>query len=169
MKKPSQWLLYILNILLFGFLYLLGSPGSVLAAEPTPSDDEVNSIARQLYCPVCENTPLDVCDSDACRQWRDLIRQMLAEGKTSTEIQEYFKENYGIRVLSQPPAEGFGWLAYIVPIALFFAGVILFVRTIMRWRKHEAVLSQDPDSQDANPSYDEKYRTMFEEEINKRD
>jgi len=169
MKKPSQWLLFILNLLLFGFLFLLGSPGSVLAAESTPSDDEVNSIARQLYCPVCENTPLDVCDSDACRQWRDLIRQMLAEGKTSTEIQEYFKENYGIRVLSQPPAEGFGWLAYIVPIALFIAGVILFVRTIMRWRKHEDVLSQDPDSQDANPSHDEKYRTMFEEEINKRD
>ena len=30
------------------------------AQQPTPSDDQVNAIARQLYCPVCENTPLDV-------------------------------------------------------------------------------------------------------------
>lgn len=148
---------------------MLASPGSVLAVEPTPSDDEVNSIARQLYCPVCENTPLDVCDSDACRQWRDLIRQMLAEGKTNSEIQEYFKENYGIRVLSQPPAEGFSWLAYIVPIALFLTGVILFVRTFARWRKHAGALSPEPYSQDADPPPDEKYRAMFEEEINKRD
>jgi cytochrome c-type biogenesis protein CcmH len=30
------------------------------AQQPTPSDDEVNAIAKQLYCPVCENIPLDV-------------------------------------------------------------------------------------------------------------
>ena len=24
---------------------------------------------------MCENTPLDVCPTEACRQWRDLIRQ----------------------------------------------------------------------------------------------
>ena len=26
---------------------------------PEPSDDEVNAVAKQLYCPVCENIPLD--------------------------------------------------------------------------------------------------------------
>jgi cytochrome c-type biogenesis protein CcmH len=42
----------------------------VFAQQPTPSDDQVNAIARQLYCPVCENTPLDVCPTTACHQWR---------------------------------------------------------------------------------------------------
>ena len=55
------------------------SSGLVLAQEPTPSDDEVNAIAKQLYCPVCENTPLDVCPTEACRQWRELIRQQLSD------------------------------------------------------------------------------------------
>ena len=41
---------------------------------------EVNAIASQLYCPVCESTPLDVCPTEACRQWRDVIRTMLTEG-----------------------------------------------------------------------------------------
>ena len=61
-----------------------------LAQAPTPTDDEVNRIAQQLYCPVCENTPLDVCPTEACRQWRDLIRQQLSEGWTEEQIQQYF-------------------------------------------------------------------------------
>ena len=43
--------------------------------EPNvPSDDEVNAIARKMYCPVCENVPLDVCPTQACMEWRELIR-----------------------------------------------------------------------------------------------
>src|SRR5829696_5530567 len=73
------------------------------AQGPTPTDDEVNRIAKQLYCPVCESTPLDVCPTEACRQWRDLIRTMLAEGKSEAEIKQYFVEHYGDRVLNEPP------------------------------------------------------------------
>ena len=50
------------------------SVSPVSAQGPGPTDDEVNRIAKQLYCPVCESTPLDVCPTEACRQWRDLIR-----------------------------------------------------------------------------------------------
>ena len=83
---------------------------TVSAQDSTPTDDDVNAIAKQLYCPVCENTPLDVCPTEACRQWRELIRQMLAEGKTEQEIKDYFVANYGARVLSEPPRAGFNWL-----------------------------------------------------------
>ena len=40
---------------------------AVRSQGPTPTDDAVNKIAKQLYCPVCENTPLDVCPTEACR------------------------------------------------------------------------------------------------------
>lgn len=71
-------------------LILLSSATTVFAQDPTPTDDEVNRIAKELYCPVCESTPLDVCPTEACRQWRELIRSMLAEGKSEEEIQQYF-------------------------------------------------------------------------------
>src|SRR5688572_31208544 len=54
----------------------------VSAQGTTPTDDEVNKIAKQLYCPVCESTPLDVCPTEACRQWRDVIRTMLDRKST---------------------------------------------------------------------------------------
>src|SRR4026208_1211951 len=87
---------------------------SVLASAqgPTPTDDDVNRVAKQLYCPVCESTPLDVCPTEACRQWRDLIRSMLAEGKSDEEIKQYFVAQYGDRVLAEPPNR---LASYLVP------------------------------------------------------
>ena len=38
------------------------------------TDDQVNAIANQLYCPVCENIPLDTCGTLACEDWREEIR-----------------------------------------------------------------------------------------------
>src|SRR5512138_3977021 len=84
----------------------------VLAQDTFPTDDDVNRVAKQLYCPVCESTPLDVCPTEACRQWRDLIRTMLAEGKSDAEIKQYFVEHYGARVLAEPPNK---FVSYLVP------------------------------------------------------
>ena len=72
-----------------------------------PSDDAVNVIAKQLYCPVCENIPLDVCGTQACAQWRELIREKLAQGWSEDQIKQYFVNQYGDRVLATPPARGF--------------------------------------------------------------
>src|SRR4030066_212316 len=76
--------------------------GAVSAQQPTPSDDQVNAIAKQLYCPVCENIPLDVCPTTACAQWRELIRQKLADGWSEQQIKEYFVQQYGSRVIGTP-------------------------------------------------------------------
>src|SRR3972149_667152 len=98
-----------------GYLVLLAIAAPVLIASvavqpPPPSDDEVNAIAHQLYCPVCENVPLDVCPTQACDQWRSTIRDKLAQGWSEAQIKDYFVEQYGARVLATPPASGLNWL-----------------------------------------------------------
>ena len=127
MKSRTLW-----TILLVIILAGLGS-GVVSAQGPTPTDDDVNRIAKQLFCPVCENTPLDVCPTEACRQWRELIRQMLSEGKTEQEIKDYFVLNYGARVLSEPPRSGFNWLVYVIPPMVIVAGVFILFRAMRAW------------------------------------
>ena len=98
-----------------------------------PTDDEVNAIAKQLFCPVCENTPLDVCPTQACAQWRDLIREKLAEGWSEDEIKGYFVDQYGDRVLAEPPRKGLNWLVYIVPPLAFLAGLYMIINGVKKW------------------------------------
>ena len=61
-------------------LVVLLVAGIAEAQDDGPTDDEVNAIAKQLFCPVCENVPLDVCPTQACKDWREDIRQKLAAG-----------------------------------------------------------------------------------------
>jgi cytochrome c-type biogenesis protein CcmH len=136
---------------------------SVTAQENEPSDDEVNAIARELYCPVCENVPLDVCPTQACEQWRATIREKLVAGWTEQQIKEYFVEQYGARVLATPPARGLNWLVYILPPVAFVAGAFVLFQAIRSWRKEETTQSAPPiDRSDV-------YIELLEEEIRKRE
>jgi cytochrome c-type biogenesis protein CcmH len=140
---------------------ILAAPA--LAQEPTPSDDDVNAIAKQLYCPVCENVPLDVCPTQACEQWRATIREKLTLGWSEQQIKDYFVAQYGDRVLATPPARGFNWLVYLLPpLALAAAGVVLW-QTMGRWRRAGA--EAPPAS--APPATD-PYVQQLEEELKRR-
>jgi cytochrome c-type biogenesis protein CcmH len=150
---------------------LLNQP--VSAQQPTPSDDEVNAIARQLYCPVCESTPLDVCPTEACRQWRELIRQMLAEGRSEAEIKQYFVQQYGDRVLAEPPRKGFNWLVYLLPPLIILTGAVILFRALRAWTKPVAASAGSGESAsspqgEAKPIEQDDYVARLEEELKKR-
>ena len=160
----------IASLLVFYCLFtaVMVAPGAIVSAQqPTPSDDEVNAIARQLFCPVCENTPLDVCPTQACHDWRELIRQMLAEGKTQVQIKQYFVDHYGARVLSEPPRTGLNWLVYVVPPVAFLVGVYLLFRAFRIWRRPEEVPESQADTGSDHVSED-GYVSRLEEELRKR-
>lgn len=142
----------------------------VYAQQPTPSDDDVNRVARQMYCPVCENIPLDVCPTQACAQWRELIRLKLAEGLTDEEIRQYFAEQYGDRVLDVPPARGLNWLVYVLPPVSIAAGVWLVVRVFRSMQRPPATVAGDlaGGSPVSNP-VDDPYLARIEEELRRRE
>ncbi len=162
MKKTLQIL--TLGLLLAGLF-----TGVAFAQDDTPTDDEVNAVAKQLYCPVCENTPLDVCPTEACRQWRELIRSQLAEGMTEQEIKDYFVANYGARVLSEPPRAGLNWLVYLLPPAIILLGAFLLFRSFREWTKASATASAASAGRSAtsSPAKDD-YVARLEEELKKR-
>lgn len=140
--------------------------GSVSAQGPTPTDNEVNRIAKQLYCPVCESTPLDVCPTEACRQWRELIREMLAEGRSEAEIKQYFVEHYGPQVLNEPPNR---LASYLVPVVAFLLGAFLLFRGFRMWLKPSiAEAGLDEAERDAKPVRD-PYIAKLEEELKKQE
>lgn len=155
-RHPALRGFLLITFLLAGFA---ATPAS--AQGPTPTDDEVNRIAKQLYCPVCESTPLDVCPTEACRQWRDLIRTMLSEGKTEAEIKQYFVEHYGARVLAEPPNR---LVSYLVPGIAILLGALLLARGFQMWLKPSTTETESAgnETQPADP-----YIARLEEELKK--
>lgn len=137
------------------------------AQQDEPTDDEVNAIAKGLYCPVCENVPLDVCPTLACKQWRETIRDKLALGWTKEQIEQYFVDQYGDRVLATPPPRGLNWAVYLIPPALFLVGAAVVAGAIRAWQrpKAEHVLRQ---AQDEPLQADDPYLQRLEEELHKR-
>ena len=148
--------------------------GQVRAQDPTPlpdtsaiSDDEVNAVAQTLYCPVCENIPLDVCPTQACAQWRELIRLRLAEGWSTAEIQNYFAQQYGDRVLAMPPARGLNWLVYVLPPIVLLAGLLIVINVMRGMRQRKAAPAAEKPAARLTPAQDD-YASRIEEELKRR-
>lgn len=162
MKKTKLGILFALAlVILLGAL--TSSPVMAQEPEPTPSDDEVNEIAKRMFCPVCENIPLDVCATEACEQWREMIREKLTEGWTEEEIFDYFVELYGDRVLSEPPRSGLNWMIYVLPPIFMAIGVYIIIRGFKTWNKPvESLVVDEVDSEQ------DGYISQLEEELKKR-
>jgi cytochrome c-type biogenesis protein CcmH len=173
MKMRERKLPYFLFVCFFFSLFLasllqisplLARPVLAQTEVPTPSDDDVNAIARQMYCPVCENVPLDVCETKACEQWRELIREKLAAGWTEDQIKDYFVLQYGDRVLAEPPRRGLNWLVYILPPVFFLAGAYILYRVLKQMRKKpEKTVSAEKDGETSDP-----YVSRIEEALRER-
>lgn len=156
----------VLLLLFLGFYFLPWGSAKAQDVNTTEvTDDQVNAVASQLYCPVCENIPLDVCGTQACAQWRALIREQLSMGWTEQEIKDYFAAQYGDRVLAVPPARGLNWLFYVLPPLAILAGGYILFRVIRSWRQAPP---QEENLDLAEESMDNEYVARIEEELRRR-
>jgi cytochrome c-type biogenesis protein CcmH len=168
MSLPRSLSLVTLVLLLTGLAAVFLAVELVQAQDlppQAPTDDEVNAVAKQLYCPVCENIPLDVCPTQACAQWRDLIREKLAEGWTEDEIKTYFVAQYGDRVLATPPASGLNWLVYVIPPLAIVGGIYILYRALKAWRQPQADEALEVQIE---AGQEDEYVARIEEELNQR-
>lgn len=159
--------------LTFMIIIVLAAVFPAAAQEPTKSitDDEVNSVAKELFCPICENTPLDVCETQACADWRQVIRDKLSGGQSEEQIKDYFADQYGVRALAEPPAEGVTLLVWLVPLIAIPAAFIIFALYLRNIRRsaaaprpvvvsHPAVTEPDASDPDEDP-----YAARIEREL----
>ena len=126
-----------------------GTPPAPKSVTP----DDVNRIAKQLYCPVCENEPLDVCQTSACQQWRAQIYQLLTEGKTDQEIIQYFLDRYGLKVSGAPGVSSETIWLYLLPIIGAIGGAIYVFFLMRRMRARGAVESTPPPAIEGGDDY----------------
>ncbi len=136
--EPNFNLLKLISVFLI-LLVSLYTVSTVSAQGGTgyPTDDDVNRVAKKLYCPVCPNTPLDVCETKACEDWRAQIRDQLSEGWTEQQILDYFVAQYGERVLAEPQRKGFTSLVWLLPLIVVLIGLGIVYEILKSWRRRK--------------------------------
>jgi cytochrome c-type biogenesis protein CcmH len=131
MIRKKQWVLGLLMAMVLSLFVLPALAQDDETEAPVVrdvSDDEVNEVAKDLYCPVCENTPLDVCPTKACADWRELIRTKLAAGDTKQDVFDYFVLQYGDSALARPPKTGINFVLWLLPFIAVALGLVFFAR-----------------------------------------
>jgi cytochrome c-type biogenesis protein CcmH len=146
---------------IFGMLLIFALP--ILAQESTTVTlDEVNQIAKKLYCPVCPNETLDACQTQACVQWRAEIGDQLAQGQSEQEVIDSFVRRYGDRVLGTPQDPALRALSLVTPFVIAGLALVFGVFTFLRLRRRPNVESGViPD----NPPENDDYRDLLERDL----
>lgn len=162
--RGALWGAALLTALALAFV-LWG--GAALAQDgvsvpPDVTADEVNAVARELWCPLCSGVRLDSCELKACDQMKDVIAIKLSEGEDTESIKAYFIEQYGPQVLGEPPREGFNWLAWILPVVAVVVGGGFFWRMTRRLVRHDAQ-TPAPDPARSPETADDDERKLEEE------
>lgn len=159
---------------------ILIATGAALAQDTSPPDatdevtpNDINEVARQLWCPLCSGVRLDVCELKACDQMKEVIALKLADGEDVESIKQYFVEQYGPQVLGEPPREGFNWLAWVLPfVALLLGGVFLWrqLGKMIRPAEESAAAEQTTPTSlasEAQEASESEYDRKLDEELNK--
>lgn len=142
---------------------------STAAQDTTITDDEVNAIAKEMYCPVCENIPLDVCPTAACADWREEIRTMLGDGFSEQDVKDAFVMRYGERVVGTPQDPFLRALSLVTPWLMGAAVLVIGAFVLMRWQRSRPVTAPTPAAGPASgPASDDAYRARLEADLQAR-
>jgi len=135
------------------------------AQDNVVSDNEVNAIAEKMYCPVCENIPLDECQTTTCVEWKEEIRAQLANGETSQEIIDSFVTRFGDHVVGTPQDPILRALTIIMPIIGSLLAIIVGIITFRRFGSHQKLKLENEIIGNPDEDSDEAYRKRLEQDL----
>ncbi|MBX3062128.1 MAG: cytochrome c-type biogenesis protein CcmH [Anaerolineae bacterium] len=177
MNSVKRW--FTLAVVLLLLLIKVMSSATLITlaqgdATPVPTlrpvtEAEVNAAAKNLYCPVCENLPLAVCYTDACLDWKQQVRDLLAQGYTQEQIEAYFATRFGPKTVGTPTTPQAQLLTIVLPLALIGLIGVVVLLNLLQWRsrrQHEQEITPDFAEADGSIPIDDEYRARLEAELN---
>ncbi len=108
-----------------------------------------NRVSDRLMCQCGCNEGLRVCNHQNCPSaipMRREIERQLQAGRTEDAIVQSFVDEYGLKVLSAPPASGFNLAAWVMPGFVILAGLLLLIHFAGHWivRRRSGDAAPDP-------------------------
>lgn len=102
-----------------------------------PPADEVEDIAREiasgLRCPVCQGLSVSDSSSNAAVLMLRRVEELVAQGYTKEQIEDYWIARYGEWVLLNPTSRH--WAVWVLPGVGFGVGIAFLATVVTRWRR----------------------------------
>jgi cytochrome c-type biogenesis protein CcmH len=138
------WINRVLATLSVLALASLASGQEQVAALET----EAKQIETLLIAPCCWRQPIADHSSEVADQMKVEIRQMLEKGQDRQQILDHYVEQYGARILSIPPQQGFNRMSYLMPVFFTVIGLVVVGAILRKWqhRSPQAVAAGPSDA-----------------------
>lgn len=102
-----------------------------LAQANAPDQARAHTLYSQLRCMVCDGQSLAESNSELAQAMRASVREQIIQGKSDSEILDFFAQRYGDGVLAKPPLQHATIVLWIAPWLVILAGAAL-LRKLMR-------------------------------------
>jgi cytochrome c-type biogenesis protein CcmH len=130
-KVPAAGI-WLIAPLVFALAVLL-APSS--QAQQTARAKE---LGKKLMCMCGCNQILTACNHIGCTYSHTMLKELdqaVARNESDELTLQGFVQEYGPKVLAEPPAKGFDWAAWIVPVVAPLVALIVLWEVVRRWRQ----------------------------------
>jgi|TARA_B100000809_G_scaffold254356_1_gene291456 cytochrome c-type biogenesis protein CcmH len=142
-----------------------------ISTSPLPPDERrAQSLDKSLICPICPGETIDRSQVLLANQMQVIVREQIEEGRSDSDIRQFFVDRYGERVLAAPPKEGFNLLMWIAPpVGVVLALLVLYFVTKSMLRPGSAPALRTSGAGDNADSELDAYLELVDKEMGEVD
>jgi cytochrome c-type biogenesis protein CcmH/NrfF len=146
----------LLGVVFAGLAALVAVP----VAAATPGQDAA-ALSRELMSPFCPGLLLSDCQSSGAQELRLEIRRRFEAGESRAAIVDDLVQRFGPGVRGRPEARGFGTVAWVFPVVIAVATLLLLVSRLRR----ATAASGEPEARPAPAPEDPTTRARIDDEL----
>jgi cytochrome c-type biogenesis protein CcmH len=106
------------------------------------STDRARAVGQKLFCVCGCGQILISCNHVGCPYSHGMIKELddrVARNESEDLTIQGFVQEYGPNVLAEPPAKGFNWAAWAMPVLVPMGALIILWQVLRTWRQRSAI------------------------------
>lgn len=119
--------------------FFLAVPAFAQVADPAPlafrdrvEEARFHALVGELRCVMCQNQSLADSNAMVAQDLRREVLELMRQGKSDAQIEDYLVARYGEFVLYRPRVEERTWLLWFGPGLVLLAGAAVVVAIVRR-------------------------------------
>ena len=95
-------------------------------------EERVMILGKKFRCAVCQGVAIADSPASMARAQLDKVRELVADGRSDQEIEDYFVEKYGEWVLLEPKKTGLNAFLWVGPVMLLVLGIAVILGQVKK-------------------------------------